>query len=314
MSINKYNLNINSTINSNNDSINKSINNSINNSINDSINNIEYDISNDIKILGECIKSKKKSIKQCKIFNYEIYNCINVFDFVENIKSYTFNNELNEPHILDIYNKINKSNAHFIDGVFSVIYCNETNKLYLIDGHHRLEALKEMMTTSCTKTCNKLNQFDITIHLYETDNVDSQNTLNLYHRLNNLKPYDINKNNDKTRQLVVSRIIDYYPSCFKVKKTRSIQKPFLDKLEFSKSLINKIKNNPTIDYEVLFSDIVKINNNLKNKKISELYYEYDNSSNTEKKKINGYYNKAIANKFYLGTPLGINELKNYMNV
>jgi hypothetical protein len=200
---NKYNLN---TI-----SVNDSNNNFNTNSNNNTINNVEYDISNDIKILGDCIKSKKNTIKQCKIFNYEIYNCINVFDFVENIKSYTFNNELNEPHILDIYNKINKPKAHFIDGVFSVINCNETNELYLIDGHHRLEALKEMMTTSCTKTCNKLNQFDITIHLYETDNVDSQNTLNLYHRLNNLKPYDINKNNDKTRQLVVSRIIDYYP-------------------------------------------------------------------------------------------------------
>ena len=277
-----------------------------------------YEKHNDPRILGECLKgidlnNNKKIINcsSCKQQNYSIYVPENTFDFVDNIRYYLFNNILNNKHIDDIHNSI-KYNSQ-IDGVFSVVFCEETDELFLIDGHHRLCALRKLIINESTRTSNKLNQFDITIHLYMTDNVKSKNTLKLYHRLNTLKPFNIDKTIDNTRRLIIDKLTSMYPDCFKRKIKREVQKPFIDIDKFSEKLITKLNNNINLDDDMIVKGIFNINNMLSKKSKSELYFNYNDSSETEKEKFTKYFKKANNKKFYLGTPLGQKLIKEYMN-
>lgn len=276
-----------------------------------------YQKQNDPKILGKCLKgtdlnNNKKLINcsLCKQHNYSIYVPDNTFDFIDNIKYYLFNNKLNNDHINEIYNAI-KNNPQ-IDGVFSVVYCNETDELFLIDGHHRLEALKKLITEDNTSTDNRLNQFDITIHLYKTDNITSKNTLKLYHRLNTVKPFNIDKTIYNNRQLIISNLINIYPNCFKTKRKHEVRKPYIDIDKFSEKLISKLEKDLNLDYEIIVKYIYNINKKLSKKSKTELYFNYKDSNETEKQKFTKYFNTANTKNFYLGTPLGQKLLNKYL--
>ena len=66
--------------------------------------------------------------------------------FIKNIHDYHFNNEIIESHVNNIYTKILNDDDRIIIGSFTVIQCyDDNNNLYLIDGHHRKEALIRIM-------------------------------------------------------------------------------------------------------------------------------------------------------------------------
>ena len=112
--------------------------------------------------------------------HYTSYYFPDAKEFIENIKPWTFNNPLNPDHIESMYKQFEKS--PILTGVFTVI-CLENQEVFLIDGHHRHQALYQLYQ----------NDFDepieIEVQCFYSDTIDSQQTIDLFSKLNNTKPF-----------------------------------------------------------------------------------------------------------------------------
>jgi hypothetical protein len=150
-------------------------------------------------------------------------------DFVPNIKIWCAQRELNNDHVNSLI-KCLKSSAHFI-GTFKVVK-DKDGKIRLIDGQHRLFALKKTMETNSSFNMN------IMIELYNIDDLESNKAVDLFKEANNC----LNVNPSNLPHLVSTQIVDYFAQRFPkifidIKEGQKCYRPKINKKEF----YNKIK-------------------------------------------------------------------------
>lgn len=113
--------------------------------------------------------------------------------FVSHIKEYILNDNLNEEHINYFIDTIIKEKGiYFLDRVSLVQYDNHLSQdseslLEIINGHHRIEALKRFYTTTPPAD---LVHYKITLRLdiYHLDNPNSDDTSKLFKAFNLVRP------------------------------------------------------------------------------------------------------------------------------
>jgi hypothetical protein len=127
--------------------------------------NLEQDIFHDAREIQynckspEYIKYKKQLLgtlqptkEDSKCDFYLITNLEQVKFIIENMKKYDYNYNLNNDHIQNIIRQIKIDNEiYFTNPIALVEYTNyqthePNNILEMIDGHHRIESLKKIIT------------------------------------------------------------------------------------------------------------------------------------------------------------------------
>jgi hypothetical protein len=225
--------------------------------------------------------------------------------FIRKISDYYFNNTINQDHVESIYNNIIENNKTIIYNPFKVIQCtDEDNKLYLIDGHHRKEALYKIMNNNKHIDIDNIN---INIEIYYVKTKDCIEAHELFKEINNTKPYSIKTNDDIILNIIY--ILEKNAAFNKGLKTytNNITNykgnfPYYSKNYFINQLRDIFKNKTDINPQLIADKIIKFNENCAKLKTSILFNNV-NSSNYEKFKKKKQ--KCINNNgFYLKTDYG----------
>jgi len=203
-------------------------------------------------------------------------------DFVPNIQLWTSQRPLNTGHV----NKLIKSLLEFkhITGSFKVVR-DKKGEIRLIDGQHRFVAIKTIMEKD-----SRFNM-DVCIDLYETDDFDSENTIELFRKVNSCV------NISETDQ----------PNIITVNVIKRLQFEFKEKNMIKENKEDKGVNRPRIDKRKLYLKLVKCLNK-SDKTEDEIYNlikdqnnQYGLKSRTEFKNISeNQFKLAKDTGFYLG--------------
>lgn len=207
--------------------------------------------------------------------NYELYK-VDLRRFVSTIDDWDYNRKKNPKHITEL-----KQNYPNIIGDFIVVRCKyDNNKLLLIDGQHRRDAIIELFQTD--PTLNGKGYVKVF-------NVDTKNDIAmLFKKINNVMPVKINE----IPQFVYVEVIDQLQSKFP-KAIKSLDRttfPYMKKNELLKQLqdariVEEFELISTQLYDAIF------------KKNSEYSVKKDIFRNI---KTPGAYEKAQTSGFYLG--------------
>ena len=227
--------------------------------------------------------------------------------FIKNIADYEFNNEINLAHVNNLYDEIMNDEDKMIIGNFSVVQCNDTDKLYLIDGHHRKQALLKIMNEKSDVVY--LDSIYIEVKIYHVDTLKSEATYELYRRINNVKPYMIRTLDDIIRYIMnkLEGYTNFYKGlkAYKTNDTKSLGTfPYYNKNTFINQLRNKLKDKTDINADNIVENIITFNNHCDTLTITELFKlsstQFENNFN----KYNKKYEKSNKLKFFLRTPYG----------
>ena len=151
-------------------------------------------------------------------------------DLVPNIKIWSTQRSINQDHVKELINNL-KNHNHFI-GTIKVVR-DELNNIRIIDGQHRFCAIKKLIEKD-----SKFNM-NIILELYETDNLDSEKTMNLFHEANSCLNVSKNDMPNVIANSIVRNLCQRFPKMIiEVKEDKRCNRPRINKRE----LYLKIKN------------------------------------------------------------------------
>ena len=170
--------------------------------------------------------------------------------FVKNIEIWAGQRPLNIEHIKCLARQFTKQ-EHVI-GTFKVVRCSE-GKVRLLDGQHRIVAIKEILKIQPTFNC------DIFIELYETDRLESNKTLSLFQKANNVlnvKPEDMP---NKSALSIVDKLSSRFKLIFKdVEEGKKCIRPCIDKRKLFEKLKRAFQEHD-INEDCLYERILEYN-------------------------------------------------------
>ena len=142
--------------------------------------NSYYESADEDEYMNSTIEIFDRADEEIVCKNKSVYFFSNPREFVLNICPWTYNNTLTRKHIDKIKEGLKKD--PILTGVFSTVLLDD-GSLILIDGHHRHAALKELYQENFNE------DIEIEVHCYKSDLKDSEKTINLFRKLNNIKPF-----------------------------------------------------------------------------------------------------------------------------
>jgi hypothetical protein len=170
-------------------------------------------------------------------------------DFIPNIKLWSSQRSVNQKHIDELVECLKKRN-HFI-GTFKIVRDKQKN-MRLIDGQHRFLAIKKMMEHDSSFNMN------IVIELYETDNLDSDYTINLFKEANlclNVSDADLP---NIIANKIIKKLCDQFPNMIiDIKDGKRCNRPRINKREFYMKLKEYIQETHKTEDEVLQQILAK---------------------------------------------------------
>lgn len=226
--------------------------------------------------------------------------------FIKNIHDYEFNNEINTNHVNSIYNELTNSDDPFMIGYFTIIQCDdENNKLYLLDGHHRKQALLRIMEYN--KDSIYIDKIYIEIKLYHVSKKDCKQVEELYNKINNVKPYMIKTNEDIIRNIIsrLSKITSFKNGLHSYKNNDTDGNfPYYNINKFTNILRTKLKDredSDNVNEDVIVDKILEFNEICENLNIYELFNIDISTYNNKKFMYDKKLSKLRNVGFYLRT-------------
>lgn len=237
--------------------------------------------------VNEFKKANLDLISEAKFKNnyYTSYFIQDGKEFILSVKPWTFNNPLNSEHIDKIHRQLKKN--PFLTGVFSVV-CLSDNSIVLIDGHHRHQALIQLIQDGYE------DEIPIEVHCYQSDTIKSKNTISLFTKLNNTKPF----NNSMIVVLtieIIKMLKEEFPNNIKSNSKRVIYTNILEK-ELNDVLQKKLEiliRTQHVDKEDIFEKIITFNEEYKSR--AETIVKRNKRQNW-----NNIRKRLIKNDCYLG--------------
>lgn len=261
------------------------------------------------KILGRKIPSKRDH--KCEF--YYMDDKKQITKFISKIKSLAINQELSQSHINKIIRQfIDDGEIYLITPIALIEYTEFStdepkNLIEVLDGHHRIEALKEIV---------KNDNLDIPmmfwIQIYKAPTPDSKEAITLFKRYNNTKPFKLDIDILDAVLLIIGKLNERYNNpCFEfIKDTeKNIQRPSIRKKEFVKLLSAKLSKQSNdlgteLTNDIIYNIVKKFDSY--NKTLLGKNYDYF----TNKKNPDYYasttpvskrtFEKACENKCFLG--------------
>ncbi len=232
---------------------------------------------------------------------FEIWTPTEPSVFVSTIPSYNYNQELNRDHVKALAKCIMETRE--IIGV--LITCEfEDGTIILIDGHHRLEALKAIIIE---KGAGFLNLIPLVIHNYKSDHKDSPRTLALFHKINTVKPYTLVKSVDQDCLMIITQLKARFPE-FKeglrdTGKSRT-SFPYVLEADFKRDLEAKLKELVTYNRDNVIEQIAKYNMELGCLARTPNGWQHLMDATVKDEVLNRKLSKLAEKKFYLATKPG----------
>ena len=213
----------------------------------------QEDNPSNINILGTNV------IKRKYYSNYYIEDFEKIKKFIINIEEYNYNSPTNEEHIKTIENVIRKT--HKLYGIITTI-TNKHNHLILIDGHHRILALKNLIRNGYQL------KISLDIHNYNCDQFTDDCVMKLFESLNNTKPFRTNIDFVKSSEYIITKIKKNIPKLFSESKTRA-NFPRLHLKSFNNSLQKYLEKNKEYNEEIIILKLLGLNKRFKKMKFKE---------------------------------------------
>lgn len=232
---------------------------------------------------------------------FEIWTPTEPSVFVSTIPSYNYNQELNKDHVKALAMCIMATKE--IIGV--LITCEfEDGTIILIDGHHRLEALKSIIIEKGT---GFLNLIPLVIHNYKSDHKDSPRTLALFHKINTVKPYSIVKSVDRDCLLIITQLRAQFPEFNEglrdTGKSRTTF-PYVLECDFKCALEARLKELVTYNRDNVIEQIAKYNMELGCLARTPNGWQHLMDATVKDEVLNRKLSKLAEKKFYLATKPG----------
>jgi len=203
-----------------------------------------------IDLLGENYQDKHNYI------NFYIKNKKGIAIFIDNIRFFTNNNPLNRKHIDNIKDDLKKDNN--LVGIFTTVQFMD-DSIMLIDGHHRITAIRELLD----KGIKIISPLDI--HNYKCTSESSKDTMSLFERINNTKPFRTDIEIIKTQMYIMHTLNLKFPNLFsKSTKTTRANFPKLHEKTFMDTLYNTIKETKIYEDEVILKILLSFNDKYMN--------------------------------------------------
>ena len=248
---------------------------------------------------------KQKSIKI--LFSKPIYSnkyyskyICDAKDIVKYSDSWSYNRNVNIEHVNNLIATIkkhyddNNNDFHFIGSLKYI--CDKNFKYKLIDGQHRLNALKKIYNT---KEYNNI-YIELECDVYLVDDLNDDNSTSIYQNCNTVKNITLDDIPSYQYIKIVEKLSEKFPKAIKDDKISNINYPNIGK----KFLQDKLKDSKILE-------LYNINQNQLYEKIINLNTEYKNYDDDDYKKIllkkdynnknyNIRLNKCKNTGFYLG--------------
>jgi hypothetical protein len=204
----------------------------------------------------------------------EIYAC-DTQDFIPNITMFSGQRPVNDEHVESLMNTL--QNGKDFWGTMKVV--KDTNdEIRLIDGQHRFHAYRKSMEN------DPIFQRNLIIEVYNTDDIGSEKTIEIFKEVNNC------------------RNLDYIPTVDEMNVTHKIQQRFPDMIIETKEIKKRV-NRPRISKQELHIQIKRMISSIKEKKttneinINEIADAIFNKNNEYRMKPRNFYPK-ISNNTY----------------
>ena len=188
--------------------------------------------------------------------DYVEYYKTDASTFINNIKIWAGQRDLNKEHILYLAQQITKEK--YIMGTFTLVRADDGN-VVLVNGHHRVRALKKILKLQPSFNC------DIIIELYKTDRLESKRTLNLFKNSNTILNVKVEDMPNKYALSLLDKLTTRFDGIFKDKAIEEIcNRPYIHKrLLFSK--LKKAFQDHDLNEDSLFNAILSYNDKLRRK-------------------------------------------------
>lgn len=227
--------------------------------------------------------------------------------FILDIPEYFNNTSLSNEHIQQIAESIKKDSV--LIGDFIAVQCVEENDtIYLIDGHHRKEALNIL-------TIAQLENIKIKLTLYHVDRIDSDKTYKLFCNINNVKPHAVTKRYTHDAREIVDKLQKQHQGFYKgLVKSRSntskVNKPRININIFINDVENYLKKKRMYNIEAIVAKLILYNDSIERKQYHTIFM-YDSNKYISSSKKDKYIKlknqmKYDYNGFYMSTPYGEN--------
>jgi hypothetical protein len=253
--------------------------------------------------------------------SYKLEDVVKIKQFVLNIKEYNLNDPLDENHIKTFIDTLfNDKEIYFLDRVSLAQYNNyistkEQSLIEIINGHHRIEALKRFyarvrsLDLANYKICLRLD-------IYHLDNPNSDKTMKLFRNFNAVRP----QNTFWPAKTLTNKIIGLLNEKFSTrqftfikdngtwtKKPSILMKDFATKME--KYLIDQLKtvksiterNIDKVDFDAVIDKFI-VYNDLLTKKSLEWFNDIKNRDSIDNNNVitHQIFDKAKKAKCFLG--------------
>jgi hypothetical protein len=195
-----------------------------------------------------------------------------------------FNRKLNKTHIEEIKNGIIQD--EMLTSTIKLIV-DKNDDVYLLDGHHRYNAL-----LSLSKKSKDAFQMDLYIEVYNVSEHDDENVVELFKKANNIKKMSLDDSPIIAISEALKKCVNKYKDMFKDKQDdKSVYRPRVNRnIVYNGIRDSKIVSKYNLTSTEIFNIIVYINNILAKKPKS--FFGSDVKAT--------HYEKAKTNDFYLG--------------
>lgn len=217
--------------------------------------------------------------------------------------SWCFNRKINNDKVQEIYDSLQSGYQipFILHAVYDEKHANPIAKILILDGQHRVEAIRRYIANDIGGTCS----YKVWICIYKINNAETSNTssvVDIFKKINNNRMFS----NDELPDTFIMDLINTLCEVALFKKNKvigmnvnahSCHSPCIHKKELN-TLFNQHKDyirSTDLSITELVKNILIINHKLSMKSFEQLYLPKYRNSDIDKKK----YQKAVSIKFFL---------------
>jgi archaellum component FlaC len=236
---------------------------------------VEEEVEADHIFLGKLIHQRPDNVKIYASSTKRLF---------PNVDPWVFNRLLDLEHVKKLQTIMNEKAC--FEGNIDILECKE--ELCVVNGQHRVEAIKELMKEDET--------FDreVLVNVHPVSSFESEEANEIFRATNNNKNVEMRDNPQTKFQNICNRLKDRYPGGITSNKSGKANLHRLDKKQlYNLMQYNEYFNDETNTEEVLFQKIIELNTELSTS-------SYETLLGRRGAKKDKRYHGACKDNFYMG--------------
>jgi hypothetical protein len=213
---------------------------------------------------------------------------------IPNIQNWAYNRKVDAKHVDGIYRNLKAMTAPHLMGSIKLVRDKATNSLTLLDGQHRVLALKKYMEDDLLHA-----SIDVEVDVYNVEDItrDDIEIQEFFMKANNNKNVTINDIPETRVIEIIDKMIELWPRNIKTRDDRGAYRPNITKRELYNAMKDHFIATPSLTNQTtaqILKKIVNINLELRMKPLQDLF----GREAPAKKKLTSY-DRAVKHGFFL---------------